>query len=216
MLTAIAAFPAYSYQPFRSSPLSMRDPNACSRMNPSHQRRTTPPSTATCEATPFKRQSKYNCLLKNKALERDKRRDLFLKKVKQSGDDKRWEARGEQILRSDFLAQQRRWKDEQARSASEIPAIPEDEVVDFEITPPGRTPEDEFVEERDFEDQSADAVDQHEDRREPDKYFTDYGSDDEEYETILMEAVTQAEAQSSSNLPNASLEGYQDMDMEMS
>ena len=31
-----------------------------------------------------------------------------------------------------------------------------------------------------------------------------------------MEAVTQAEAQSSSNLPNASLEGYQDMDMEMS
>ena len=97
MLTAIPAFPAYSYQPFRSSPLSMRDPNACSRMNPSHQTRTTPPSIATCKTTPFKRQSKYNSLLKDKTLERDKRRDLFLKKVKQSGDDKRWEARGEQV-----------------------------------------------------------------------------------------------------------------------
>ena len=56
---------------------------------------------------------------------------------------------------------------------------------------------------------------QHKIQREPDKEMTDYGSDDEEYDSILIEAVTRAEAQSSSNLLNPPPEEYQDMDMEM-
>ena len=40
------------------------------------------------------------------------------------------------MLRFNFITQQRRWAEEQARSASEIPASPEDEAVDFMTTPP--------------------------------------------------------------------------------
>lgn len=46
---------------------------------------------------PSRRQPKYSIPVKNKDSERDRRRDLFLKKVKQAGDDTRWEARGDQV-----------------------------------------------------------------------------------------------------------------------
>ena len=97
MLTVISQPPSYNHQPYRSSPLSMRDTNICSRSSPSLKTRITTSSIDTCKPASFKRQSKYRSLLKNKDLERDKRRDLFLKKVKQSGDDRKWEARGEQV-----------------------------------------------------------------------------------------------------------------------
>ena len=107
MLTVLMQSPPYSYQPFRSSPLSMRDPNICSRSSPTLETRTTSSTIDTCKSMSIKRQSKYKSMIKNKELERDKRRDMFLKKVKQSGEDRRWEARGEQVwtsLRSTFSA----------------------------------------------------------------------------------------------------------------
>ncbi|EON62813.1 hypothetical protein W97_02038 [Coniosporium apollinis CBS 100218] len=47
----------------------------------------------------------------------ERRRDLFLKKVQQDRDEKRWEARGDQIMKLDFVAERRRWEAEQARAA---------------------------------------------------------------------------------------------------
>lgn len=67
----------------------------------------------------------------------ERRRDLFLKKVQQDRDEKRWEARGDQvkryfgavqhngevmlmspqIMKSDYVAERKRWEAEQARAA---------------------------------------------------------------------------------------------------
>lgn len=80
----------------RPSPLSMRDPNACPRFAPFA------PHMDSFRKEPWGsysrvRGSKYDTLLKNKDRENEKRRDLFHKKVKQHGEDRRWEVRGEQV-----------------------------------------------------------------------------------------------------------------------
>lgn len=58
------------------------------------------PSKSPPRTDPSKRPSKYNVLNRNKETERDKRRDLFLRKVKNLSDDKKWEARIDQVATS--------------------------------------------------------------------------------------------------------------------
>ena len=50
-----------------------------------------------CKSSFPKRQSKYATLVKNRDTENVKRRDQFFKKVRQKGEDRRWEVRGEQV-----------------------------------------------------------------------------------------------------------------------
>ena len=69
--------------------------------------------------------------------------------------------------------------------------------------------------EREFEELFADLNDKYEIQQETDKEMTDHDSDDDEYNSILIEAVAQAEAQSSNDLPDPPLEECQDMDTEM-
>ncbi|KAL8833693.1 MAG: hypothetical protein Q9170_004138 [Blastenia crenularia] len=56
----------------------------------------------------------------------ERRRRAFFDKVHQYGDDKKWEARSEQILREDFLAYQRQWVQSQERSAATFSNIAEE------------------------------------------------------------------------------------------
>ncbi|TKA22163.1 hypothetical protein B0A54_17926 [Friedmanniomyces endolithicus] len=48
---------------------------------------------------------------------RETRRRLFLRNVSKGREDKRWETRGEDIMRLDFMQRQRAWEAEQARDA---------------------------------------------------------------------------------------------------
>ncbi|KAK6438894.1 hypothetical protein LTR95_004890 [Oleoguttula sp. CCFEE 5521] len=48
---------------------------------------------------------------------KEKRRKMFLNKVKDSRDEGRFEKMGEDILRADFVREQKRWEAEQAQSA---------------------------------------------------------------------------------------------------
>ncbi|KAK0347665.1 hypothetical protein LTR91_000765 [Friedmanniomyces endolithicus] len=48
---------------------------------------------------------------------RETRRRLFLRNVREGREDKRWEHRGEDIMRLDFMQRQRAWEAEQARDA---------------------------------------------------------------------------------------------------
>lgn len=50
-----------------------------------------------CKPSGFKRQSKYATLVMNKDVEIGKRRNVFLGKVKQNGEVKKWKVRGEQV-----------------------------------------------------------------------------------------------------------------------
>ncbi|MCJ1243512.1 hypothetical protein MMC30_000709 [Trapelia coarctata] len=161
--------------------------------------------------------SKYNTLLRNKDSENEKRRDLFQKKVKQQGEDRRWEIRGDQILRTDFLTRQKQWEEEQARRAAELAAAPDEDMDTGDI--PDRSPDvnlfEEYLSQEDQEltvmssmseeVQSSNGHHQNE--------TSDYGSDDEEFERLLMDAVQQMEYQTSSiSNPEPSLENH-DMDM---
>ena len=87
-----------NFQPQIPSPLSPRSLNACydtghSLSIPMSFPRKSPPKT-----DPSKHPSRYNVLSHgNKDAERDKRRDLFLKGVRERSEDKRWETRVDQV-----------------------------------------------------------------------------------------------------------------------
>ncbi|KAG9613933.1 hypothetical protein KCV04_g16676, partial [Aureobasidium melanogenum] len=51
---------------------------------------------------------------------RERRRDMFLRKVRQSRDDNKWDSRIDDMARLDYLKEKRRWEAEQVRSAPSL------------------------------------------------------------------------------------------------
>ena len=96
MFLAVPRPTLFGYLPSQPSPLLSREPNACPRFL------TFAPQMAAlrkdvCKPAYPNRGSKYATLVRNKDSENEKRRDLFQRKVKQRGEEKRWEVRGEQV-----------------------------------------------------------------------------------------------------------------------
>ncbi|KAK4992441.1 hypothetical protein LTR50_001200 [Elasticomyces elasticus] len=144
---------------------------------------------------------------------RDKRRDLFLKKVQEGREDRRWDARGDQILRLDYVSQQRRWEAEQARSAPTLSAWPPEEDDDQNISVSNVQPSqwlanstthsrrltsdeeiDAVVRREDEELQALLSMMETEDSRDHDDSTQDgpreeYGSDEEDYDSIFMDVI---------------------------
>ncbi|KAL8724245.1 MAG: hypothetical protein Q9181_006914 [Wetmoreana brouardii] len=60
----------------------------------------------------------------------ERRRQQFLRKVRQNGHDRKWDTRGEQMLREDFLAFERLWLEQQDQSAPTLPSFPGDDDVE--------------------------------------------------------------------------------------
>lgn len=68
--------------------------------------------------TPFSsRQTKPGPAPRTRDAVAERRRSLFLNKVRQGRDDKRWEARSDQLARLDYMTQKRQWEAEQALNA---------------------------------------------------------------------------------------------------
>ncbi|MCJ1431986.1 hypothetical protein MMC27_001342 [Xylographa pallens] len=172
-------------------------------------------SSDACKSSFPKRQSKYATLVKNKDNENVKRRDQFFKKVRQNGEDRRWEVRGEQILRTDFLSRQKQWEEEQARRARELAAGPEDEDMEARDVPDSsqgplqsalKVEErfltkridvdlvEQFLSQEDQELEATISMLDNERQNEPAQSgMTDYGSEDEEYDQYFMDIVQQVE-----------------------
>ncbi|OJD33624.1 uncharacterized protein BKCO1_2900098 [Diplodia corticola] len=119
--------PPHPYVPSRSSPLAPRHPNVVHRQplapttNTSHNIFSfsmDPPSKHSA-ATPPQRSVKPNPLIQKTAGDagRERRRDMFLKKVANNRDERRWSGRAEQIERLDHIKEQRRWQQYLERSA---------------------------------------------------------------------------------------------------
>ncbi|MCJ1410899.1 hypothetical protein MMC19_004986 [Ptychographa xylographoides] len=174
-----------------------------------------------CKPSLPKRHSKYATLAKDKENESAKRRELFLKKVRQNGEDRRWEVRGDQIMRTDFLSRQRGWELEQARRAAELATGPEDEAMEAGVNMATVTQEDELVE--DFlseEDKELEAMvsmleDARQDNGEQDNSMTDYGSDDDDYNQFLMDVVQRIEQKGPDGDILQGSQQEQDMDVTM-
>ncbi|QDS76423.1 hypothetical protein FKW77_004213 [Venturia effusa] len=165
--------------------------------------------------------AKPNPLMRKGGDQRERRRDLFMKKVQMGREDKRWEGRSEQILRSDYILEQRRWENERARSAPQLDIYEDEEdespppssmnmFMDETRSTPHPVPhqiDDEVdtiaqFEQQELEDLLALAADEevsamntHMEEVDVPSSPTRYGSDEEDYDDIFMEMVSSQETQ---------------------
>ncbi|MCJ1350969.1 MAG: hypothetical protein MMC33_000951 [Icmadophila ericetorum] len=203
-----------NFQPQIPSPLSPRSLNACydtghSLSIPMSFPRKSPPKT-----DPSKHPSRYNVLSHgNKDAERDKRRDLFLKGVRERSEDKRWETRVDQVEMREFREAQQRFEKNLLRSAPEVSNEPDEEDM---IMDDQATFEQEFLSQQE---QELEAMFSALDNEQQDWYQdrphspTDYGSDDEQYDRLLLEMVNQTEVEAMKNSAHFGLACSPDMNM---
>jgi len=83
-----------SSSPLRSSPLSPRDGNALQPPRRQFPMSSPTPAKNRKESPYSQRVTRSNPLIHNRGDGRETRRKLFLKKVRENSEDKRWEARG--------------------------------------------------------------------------------------------------------------------------
>ncbi|KAF2635139.1 hypothetical protein P280DRAFT_412183 [Massarina eburnea CBS 473.64] len=198
-MLATTPFPAhFAFTPSRPSPLSERHTNTVSRpftfSMPMNESKTPPPTT--------QRAYKPNPVLQTRDAATQKRRDMFFRRVQKERDDKKWDARGEQIQRLDYVTEHKRWEAEKARQAPEV----EEEVFDEEELPIDTSSHTTYgAPQPEREVQEADDMDELEQwelqrlvasmEEERDNASQHYGSDDEDYDSIFMECVEAGEVQ---------------------
>lgn len=145
---------------------------------------------------------KANPVMQTRDAATKRRRDMFFKRVQNGREDKKWEARGEQIQQLDFASERKRWEAEKARQAP--PEEQEiDELIDDAALPESPLPEsapqyeawmteaDWVAAQEEYElqqlvasmEQENDASSQH------------YGSDDDDYDSIFMQCAASANDQ---------------------
>ncbi|KAF1964942.1 hypothetical protein BU23DRAFT_520311 [Bimuria novae-zelandiae CBS 107.79] len=193
MLASSTFYPHHHYTPPRSSPLSERSANAAPR--PFQFTMTTPtPSEKTSLVAP-KRAYKPNPVVQTRDAATKRRREMFFKRVQKGRDDKKWDARGEQIQLLDHISEQKRWEAEKTRQAPQL----DDYVVELEVeeitssTPVQEMTEADYIltqEEQEMQELIASMEDEHDDASQH------YGSDDEDYDQLFMEYTSNMQPQS--------------------
>ncbi|RFU25327.1 hypothetical protein B7463_g11023, partial [Scytalidium lignicola] len=156
--------------------------------------------------TPFsKRTTKPNPLLQRSGSDgRETRRKLFLKKVRSNSEDKRWAMRGgdDEMMRTIWIAEQRRLAEKQVREAMAVPCEREEEEIEILDAPSDKRALDEIMadevarkEEEELEallslmDESdmIDPIPNHQNRQLSSDIT--YGSDDEDYDSIFRDVI---------------------------
>jgi len=188
----------------------------------------TPPHTNRRESVYSKRTTKSNPLLNNRnsgSEGRETRRKLFLKRVRDVADDKRWKERGigtnpeeEEILRCIWMQEERKREDRRRREASGIaePAfedveeeIDADEVMAGEVAMSEEAELEQYWEMISESTQSNTSKLSHPDvhtlpdlrsrytSTSQERSETLYGSDDDEYDEIFMDVIEEEQRLSS-------------------
>lgn len=94
MLTASSYYPQNIYMPLRPSPLSERSANVVPRAFHFDMTSQTP---AENKAQIPQRAFKPNPVVQTRDAATKRRRDMFFRRVQKDRDDKKWNARGEQV-----------------------------------------------------------------------------------------------------------------------
>ncbi|KAI9710218.1 MAG: hypothetical protein M1812_007490 [Candelaria pacifica] len=209
MLAACPYSNHFEYTPQRSFPLSMRDANA----HPQSSTYTNPKSTSLAVAvnTPFSQRSIRSNPLIAQTREKDNRRtqqrSLFLKRVRQDGEERKWQSRSEELLRLDFVSMEKRWRADLARVAPVFTDEPDEEVKDCLVSSESEHRDDCMVEdamrlelqeldgllsmmETQGQQEGAAVSICHSDH-EDDTGSTVYGGDDDDYESLFMDVIQQ-------------------------
>jgi hypothetical protein len=113
--------PIFNHDKIMSSP-TPAGPSKQIATTPANEKFMTPPSSRK-ESAFSKRTTKPNPLLQGKADRsegRETRRKLFLKKVREGAEEKRWRDRGgdDEIMRMLWVAEERRWEERRRREVS--------------------------------------------------------------------------------------------------
>lgn len=96
MLTANAFYPQHIYTPPRPSPLSERSANAVPRPFAFNFSMASPVQNEKKTLVP-QRAYKPNPVVQMRDAATQRRRDLFFRRVQKDREDKKWDARGEQV-----------------------------------------------------------------------------------------------------------------------
>ncbi|CAD6584413.1 MAG: hypothetical protein ASARMPRED_001755 [Alectoria sarmentosa] len=203
------------------SPLAPINPNACLRFSLQKVQMASRGQTSSDTSKYSHKRATQNPLLQCKpSKEEDRKRQVFLKKVRQASDDKKWETRSEQILRKDFIARQKEWELDQARSAPEFPQALDDDEHEAESNLKEVEMADQILshENQEFEalvssmQVNADQGDHHQQ-----KTMSDYGSDEEEYDRLFMEVISRqgSAKRSTETAGDSAPERDQEMDFSM-
>ncbi|KAK4541240.1 hypothetical protein LTR36_008156 [Oleoguttula mirabilis] len=167
-----------------------------------------PPQRAVVKKAPVVRQDEL----------KERRRGMFMRKVREGREEKRWESRGEDMMRLDFMQRQRQWEAEQAREAPPLPAETIDEEEDdiddtndlpswdnaMQVSaPPSQQqqsmPDDELDEVLQRENEELEALlsympgEQQENVANNDKRSDHMWSDDDDYDALFSEFVQQSD-----------------------
>jgi hypothetical protein len=94
MLATSTFYPQNPYMPLRPSPLSERSANGAPRP---FQFTMTTPTQSEQKPTAPQRAYKPNPIVQTRDAATKRRRDMFFKRVQKGRDDKKWDARGEQV-----------------------------------------------------------------------------------------------------------------------
>lgn len=148
---------------------------------------------------------------------------MFFKRVQNSREDKKWEARGEQIQQLDFVSERKRWEAEKARQAPPENDVFDDDVEEDATLPEwsnacpqfeeGMTEADWVAAQEEYELQQMIASMEYEN----DASSQHYGSDDDDYDSIFMECegVADGQYQYQGQHAHAKNEDVDMMDMDM-
>ncbi|MCJ1428128.1 hypothetical protein MMC29_006036 [Sticta canariensis] len=215
---------ALDYTTPRPSPLSYRNLNICAQ-SIDQMKYSSKPTTRLGHSG---NRGQAISPLQHIFAEQDRRRKDFLRKAQQARDDKKWRSRGDQILREDYVSRRKEWEQEQAKSVPEIPMAPEDEEKEFRqeswskvAGEGGMEPIDDILQ---HEGQELDMLISRleklsstvMERKETETVENEnYGSDDEEYLRLCVEAVSAIEARDGvcGDTQEVTAECVQDMDV---
>ncbi|KAL8763774.1 MAG: hypothetical protein Q9184_000476 [Pyrenodesmia sp. 2 TL-2023] len=129
-----------------------------------------------------------------KRLTDERRRRIFLRKVHQKGEDKKWDARSQQILWEDYISSQRQWLESQDRSAPPTLVYPGDEVMDGIATEHAEEMIDQVLSQENEEVEALVAMLEHRpnERTLGKDDSISYGSDDDSFDSIFAEILATA------------------------
>ncbi|KAJ5960404.1 uncharacterized protein N7479_007554 [Penicillium vulpinum] len=103
-----------------------------------------PTQTPTSPSSPTRQKPRYEARYASKianplqgaaGLARSKTRKMFLNRVRHERDDGRFEARGEQMMHMEYIADRRRWEESMARDGEGVVGVFEGEVDEDDMLP---------------------------------------------------------------------------------
>ncbi|KAL8826907.1 MAG: hypothetical protein Q9191_003510 [Dirinaria sp. TL-2023a] len=235
MLSIVQPFSSMLHDdPSRPSFLTLRNANPYASF---HQPMASCPNASESSKRPLERKSaRKHPMLERRENASVRRRNFFLNRVKEAGEDKRWQVRGDQMLRKDFISQKKQWEEEMARNAPEGLETPEEDeseahgddygrngnymnfaVIEYSYKLAEAEMVDDVLSQENQELEALLSLNSQENRAIDDQQhaMSDFGSDVDEYDSIFLDALVKVESEANQARATSSAQAGQILDSQM-